>query len=527
LPDSQKVETDHKTPLLSALSERNISCAIRLMKMGIPLSERELFHYRIVKKPQLIDIALESGANPNQLSMTGVSLLQFALTRGNILAIKALLRHGATLRGGELAQAFKRGDHQIIQTLLEYGAIASPSPFQESFLESALCCGKTHVASLALQMDQTGYDGGALCAAVFCASRKTDYELVQLLLSRRPPNSPADSFESTAISIAVLYGSNSLVYDLTAVLPSVQLCKIPAKRGKGFHRRDYFKKMRWLNISDLRPLDQDGMPFWKSSSFITASPLLAAIHRGEKNLVLRLIEVGFQPDSVTISYPIWIGSNLISMLLESPTLTSLVDSTSAEDPAFWAIETGNVLALHLLKSTNQNIWVTRARGDWFDNYTILQHAVKKGNEEIVAILLQSGAPADEPAISYNGGTALQIAARKGYLAIAKRLIMHGAGVHTPSGSECGPTALEEAAKNGRLDMIQLLLNHCNRDNDDWKTNLLKASATAAMAGHYTIVSILKRETQWSNVEERKLKLMLQEQTLRVDWAVTTEGNDLG
>lgn len=95
-------------------------------------------------------------------------------------------------------------------------------------------------------------------------------------------------------------------------------------------------------------------------------------------------------------------------------------------------------------------------GDGARRRTPLQHAVEKGNMELIKMLLQHGARVDGPPARDGGATALQIAALQGYIGIARRLIDLGADVNEAPARFNGCTALQGAAEHGRIDMLQML-----------------------------------------------------------------------
>lgn len=388
--ETATVSRDHLTPLLSTLSEGELACTLHLIKTGVAMSSHEFFLILKTNSLPLVNAALETGADPNERNSQGISALQLAVVGGELSIIQSLLAYGAELRRGELANAFKLGDYTLIQTLLEAGAIAEPSPIGENFLESALCCPKRDVVSLAMMVDPT-FDGGALCSAVFKATRDGDYSIVKVLLGRRPSTKPCDSLEATAISIAALYGNPGLVHILTKGLPAVTgQCKIPAQRGEAFTQVDHFTELTWIPASRSTPHNAKGVPFWRDPKFITASPLLAVVQRGEEGIMQRLLGLRFPLDDITVSYAIFSRSELLPELLQHySTTTHFNDDSFAIDHAYWAVEVGSISALRLLQSAGQDICVTRAQGPWLEKRTIFQLAVEKGQTEIFDILVEA------------------------------------------------------------------------------------------------------------------------------------------
>ncbi|KAL6399416.1 Ankyrin repeat-containing domain protein [Ilyonectria robusta] len=514
------VSRDHRTPLLSTLSGGYLDCTMHLIRTGVAMSSDEFFLIVKTESLPLINVVLEVGADPNERNSHGISTLQLAVMDGELPIIQSLLAYGAELRKGELAHAFKLGDYILIQTLLEAGAIAEPSTIGETFLESAIFCPKRDVVSLAMMIDPT-FDGGALCSAAFKATRDGDYSIAEALLSRRPATKLCDSLEAAAISIAALYGSPDLLHILTAGLPAVTgQCKIPARRGRAFTQVHHFTKLKWIPASRPTPLDAEGVPFWRDSEFIMASPLLAAVHRGDEGIAKRLLELRYPLDDITVSYAICSESELFPELLRYySTMNPFSDNSFAMDHAYWAVEAGSISSLRLLQSAGQDICMTRAQGPWFEKRTVFQLAVEKGQTEVFDILVEAGANVNEPAGDSNGATAFQLAAQKGYLGIAERLLALGADASAPGFGRSGLTALMQAAFHGRTDMLQLLLNHCDRTRDNWKTEMLLAGAEAAFRGHYAIIDTLRREEMWSMVEEKKLEMMVKNMTMKVDWDV--------
>jgi hypothetical protein len=406
---------------------------------------------------------------------------------------------------------------------LEACAIVEPSPTGETFLECATACPKRDVVSLALMMDST-YDGGALCSATFRATRARDNSIVEELLSRRPSNKSCDSFEASALSVALLYDTTDLAQTLIAKLPTFKgLCKIPVCRGTRFS--DYFRDWKWIHEAQQAPVaqtkpweDESRVVFWRDPEFITGSPLLVAVYRGEESIIQRLLELGYPLDAMTVSFSIFTRARSVPMLLRHyPITTPFNDDSFPNNPAYFAVEVGDISTLRLLESMGHSICTASSQGDWQERRTIFQRAVEKGQRDIIDFLLDAGANVNEPANGYEEETALQLAAKNGDLRTAERLLALAADIHARSGSRM--TALMEAASHGRIDMLQLLLNHCNRARDGWNTEILLAAAYAALRGHYGIVDILKHEETWSANEERKLELMVENRCLKVEWQV--------
>ena len=117
--------------------------------------------------------------------------------------------------------------------------------------------------------------------------------------------------------------------------------------------------------------------------------------------------------------------------------------------------------------------------------TALGKACEAGREEIVEILLKSGA---RTSTRYNdGSTALMVAAKQGRLSVAKKLIHHGADIG--ASTYLGMTALLYATRGGHQDLAQMLLDRgadVDVNDEDGRTPL----SWAAQHGLENIVKIL-------------------------------------
>lgn len=87
----------------------------------------------------------------------------------------------------------------------------------------------------------------------------------------------------------------------------------------------------------------------------------------------------------------------------------------------------------------------------------LQKAVEGQHQDIVELLLSTGADINYPAGEVRGATALQWAALVGSMPIFTLLLERGADVHAAAARFNGRTALEAAAEHGRLGMVYMLL----------------------------------------------------------------------
>lgn len=118
--------------------------------------------------------------------------------------------------------------------------------------------------------------------------------------------------------------------------------------------------------------------------------------------------------------------------------------------------------------------------------TPLQYAAELGNLDMIRLLLQHGAQVNSPPAFHGGGTALQFAAISGNCNIAAELLEHEARLDIPPSKVDGRWPLEGAAEHGRLDMIQLLWNARELSSGNLgfeKRQCLRAMDFARVNGH--------------------------------------------
>ncbi|OJJ82971.1 uncharacterized protein ASPGLDRAFT_129119 [Aspergillus glaucus CBS 516.65] len=130
-------------------------------------------------------------------------------------------------------------------------------------------------------------------------------------------------------------------------------------------------------------------------------------------------------------------------------------------------------------------------GDGARRRTPLQHAVEKGNMELIKMLLQHGARVDGPPARDGGATALQIAAFQGYVGIARRLIDLGADINEAPARFNGRTALQGAAEHGRIDLLQMLLDEGALIVGDGEQQYQRAVELAEQNGHKAAARLLR------------------------------------
>jgi len=100
---------------------------------------------------------------------------------------------------------------------------------------------------------------------------------------------------------------------------------------------------------------------------------------------------------------------------------------------------------------------TAARTRAPDGFSALGLAAFFGQAACARLLIDAGAPVDEPAANAMRVTPLHSAAAAGHVEIARWLLERGASVDARQ--QGGYTALHAAAQNGDLPLVELLLAH--------------------------------------------------------------------
>lgn len=130
--------------------------------------------------------------------------------------------------------------------------------------------------------------------------------------------------------------------------------------------------------------------------------------------------------------------------------------------------------------------------------TALQAACEARQMKVIRLLINHGADVNAPASKYDffGGTALQMAACRGDLELAFLLLNHGADPNATVQNYCEEvgdcTILDKAARYGRLDMVQLLLDVGAVSYLRGQTGYEGAIQAAKENGYLAVQDLLKR-----------------------------------
>jgi hypothetical protein len=148
-----------------------------------------------------------------------------------------------------------------------------------------------------------------------------------------------------------------------------------------------------------------------------------------------------------------------SMLDEDPRLLNAM--LGALPLPTWAAMEGHVGMVRLLLERGAGVNATTIEGD-----TALHYAARRGREEVVSLLLSSGA---DPSRIAAGWTALLSASHMGHVAVVRLLLRSMGGHGLDERNEDGRTALWCACCDGHADIVQALLlagvDHTIADNE--------------------------------------------------------------
>jgi ankyrin repeat protein len=239
--------------------------------------------------------------------------------------------------------------------------------------------------------------------------------------------------------------------------------------------------------------------YYESGRFYSRkkSALCLAIEKNDSRKVDLLLEASGRADKSQTKnldpYPILCAisgknSDVLRKLLEYGLDPNKSSGNRSYTPIEFATKKGDVEMIKILLQYGVNL---NTRLDNEISHTPLQIASRDGSREVIDLLLEHGADVNSPAAIIHGATALQFAAIKGFLGIAFLLLENGADVNAPPAEFNGWTALEGAAEHGRLDMVQLLLNAGANIFHEGQAQYESAVRRASENGHCAVRRLLE------------------------------------
>ena len=199
-------------------------------------------------------------------------------------------------------------------------------------------------------------------------------------------------------------------------------------------------------------------PNWLYSEKDTTA-LVLAIDQSNEKIVCLLLDAGADVNDFLLQQAVLRGNApIVQELLRhgaDPNLASSRDGDVGiwESPLVIAINEGQDEIVHMLLNSGADI-----NAPAVEVFNALQAAAKKTDTiDYVQLLLDRGADVNAPASGDSGRSALQAAAEQGNIQHVQILLLHGADVNASPYEIRGVTALQAASISGHLEVVALLL----------------------------------------------------------------------
>ena len=153
---------------------------------------------------------------------------------------------------------------------------------------------------------------------------------------------------------------------------------------------------------------------------------------------------------------------------------------------------GDIFSVNMLLKRGEDA----DKGDSRYPGTALHWAARKGDENVVEILLQHHANVDKQ--SHDGATALAWAVRQGHEKVVEMLLQHNANVNQRANN--GVPALNWAVREGYEQVVEMLLQH-NADVNQRDNNGVSALHWAAKQGYEKVVEMLLQHNADVNLRD--------------------------
>jgi len=509
-------------PFQLAVLSKEWDVGLVLLRHGATATVNDLFDAAVEGQLALVEQLLETGMNPAMAVRKDITAYEAALYQGHGEIAARLATVGGGGSAGDFASVFRIPDVAHIEAHVPPSLLEEPWKMcrdrqGRSYLENAFLSHNEEVIRMALDLDATAYDSGALCALVSFLTKSGQESAPPLLLEllRRRSVDPESihvnsALENHAVSIAAWHACSDIMAALLASPPSglTQPLATPA-HSEAKSRETLLDPERTSSESDYdwsqrSPFDLSDN--WHVSRFLMISPLLFAVEGNTNEQILEmLLEAGYRPDGFTLHAAILkeLPFGLFERILES---CDDVDARCAMDvswgphydqtPLSAAVSLQRVDIIKALLARRADI--NAIRGEYRN--TALLDAIWDESLPVIALLLDAGAEVNDPARSITNGfntTALQEAAERGLIGLVRRLIDCGADINARRSFNHCCTALEVAAKHGRLDTVQLLLEAGTDTEGYGRVQFVRAAGLASDRGHGPVVELLKSHREWT------------------------------
>ena len=401
--------------LVSAARLGKIDVVRSLIARGVDVDafETALVEAVLHQRPRVVQLLLMEAAHlETQVLMDNEILVKTLGGSHTLEMLKVLVNNGAIVttcgyrfydedinEDPLLPNAVRKGDHEVIQFLLEAGArIHAVDSQLMTALQIAVDCRDIKAAQLLI-------DAGADINASFEDLNFVHAHVLQGCQGLRTPIQIASFDESDEI-VQMLVKNGA---DVNALGLEVEDNREPWEE----YRRDQWERRD--NFEDTRIyLD------------IIMTPLQAAVSGSDPALVQIILDAGAHVN----------------------------EEGYGDTPLQMAAVLGKAEVVGILLEHGADI---NAPAVDEGGMTALQAAARAGNFGLVQTLLNSGSEINAAA-SHNGGrTALQAAAENGNVVLAKFLIQAGADVNADASPRSGRTCLQAAAEHEHVEMVLMLL----------------------------------------------------------------------
>lgn len=200
--------------------------------------------------------------------------------------------------------------------------------------------------------------------------------------------------------------------------------------------------------------------------------------------------LGFDVDFTALHVAAYFGyMPLADLLLKSGQHDEEIQTTDSGgfQPLYWACRRGHMNMVQKLCEASAD--VNYQQFPESHPLTALHGAVKSGNSEITAYLLNHHAEINAPNETY--GSPLYVAAENGYHAIVQQLLVRKADANLHGGIEV--TALNAAVCNGDLEIVKLLVGNGAELNPSVEYEDGNALGAACSYGHAEIAEYLLQQ----------------------------------
>ncbi|KAH6842396.1 hypothetical protein B0I37DRAFT_196622 [Chaetomium sp. MPI-CAGE-AT-0009] len=480
-------------PFQLAMLSKEWSVGLTLLRHGATATANDLFDAAVEGQLALVERLLDTGINPAEAVRDGITAYEAALYNGHGVLAARLATAGGAGSVGDFASVFRVPDVRYIAAHVPPDLLREPWNIcrdreGRSYLENAFLSHDEEVIMMALNLDATAYDSGALCAEVLSLTKlgqESPSPLLTELLRRRSLDPDSihvnRALENHAVSIAAWHSCPNIIAALLTSPPSALTQSLATLAHPRATLASTGHGMRWFAGPTFNGSDN-----WHVSPFLMVSPLLFAVEgKAGKQMAELLLEAGYKPDGFTLHAAILheLPYGLIDKILES---CDDVDAKCAAD-VHWSqhggqtplraavgLERADIVKALLARHADIN---ARHEGT---RYSALSAAIQRGSLPMADLLLDGGAEVNDPGRSMEHAfsiTVLQMAARKGSSAW-----YNASSLVVPTSMLADPITAGQLSKGRR----KRLTNRRRKLDEEFACPLRVARNRIAVAAQYSL-----------------------------------------